>query len=56
LLARPEFEPLQRTLTEWNVALDELQAPIDQYVEEVRRMVEKAATGDNTSPEGGESV
>jgi hypothetical protein len=34
LLARPEFEPLQRTLTEWNVALDELQAKIDELVEE----------------------
>jgi tetratricopeptide (TPR) repeat protein len=40
LLARPEFEPLQRTLTEWNVALDELQAEIDELVEEVRRGVE----------------
>jgi len=40
LLARPEFEPLQRTLTEWNVAVDELQAKIDELVEEVRRGVE----------------
>jgi|GEM_PF-3962175 len=40
LLARPEFEPLQRTLTEWKVGLDELQAKIDQQVEEVRRGVE----------------
>jgi hypothetical protein len=41
LLARPDFEPLQRTLTEWNVALDELQAKIDELVEEVRRGVEE---------------
>jgi len=41
LLARPEFEPLQRTLTEWNVALDALQARIDQIVEEARRGVEE---------------
>jgi len=39
LLARPEFEPLQRTLAEWNVALDGLQAQVDQHVEEVRRQV-----------------
>jgi len=42
LLARPELEPLQRTLTEWKVRLDELQAEIDQRVEEVRRGVEEA--------------
>ncbi len=40
LLARPEFEPLQRTLAEWKVELDELQAKIDELVEEVRRRVE----------------
>ncbi|HEX9944388.1 MAG TPA: CHAT domain-containing protein [Thermoanaerobaculia bacterium] len=45
LLARPEFEPLQRTLTEWDVALDELQAQVDQCVEEVRRGV-----GEGVSP------
>ena len=39
LLALPEFEPLHRTLTEWNVGLDELQAAIDERVEEVRRRV-----------------
>lgn len=39
LLARPEFEPLLRTLTEWNVGLDELQAGIDELVEKVRRWV-----------------
>jgi len=44
LLARPEFEPLQRTLAEWNVALDELQAKIDEVVEEVRRGVEAEET------------
>ncbi|MES1244366.1 MAG: tetratricopeptide repeat protein [Acidobacteriota bacterium] len=33
LLARPEFEPIQRTLTERNVGLDELQARIDEIVE-----------------------
>jgi len=36
LLARPEFEPLQRTLAEWNVAVEELQGKVDQVVEEVR--------------------
>jgi tetratricopeptide (TPR) repeat protein len=41
LLARPDFEPLQQTLAERNVALDELQAQIDQYVEDVRRGVEE---------------
>jgi tetratricopeptide (TPR) repeat protein len=41
LLARPEFEPLQRTLVEWKVGLDELQATIDQRVEQVRRGVEE---------------
>ena len=41
LLARPDFEPLQRTLTERNVALDALQTQVDQYVEEVRRRVEE---------------
>ncbi|HWM92600.1 MAG TPA: CHAT domain-containing protein [Thermoanaerobaculia bacterium] len=57
LLTRPEFEPLQRTLTEWNVPLDALQTQIDQHVEAVRRRVEEeAAAGGNTSPEGGESV
>lgn len=43
LLARPEFEPLQRTLTEWGVGLDELQAEIDEVVEGVRRGVEEGA-------------
>ena len=43
LLARPEFEPLRRTLTEWKVALDELQATINQHVEEVRRWVAEGA-------------
>ena len=41
LLARSEFEPLQRTLTEWGVGLDELQAKIDELVEGVRRGVEE---------------
>ncbi|HEY2294282.1 MAG TPA: CHAT domain-containing protein [Thermoanaerobaculia bacterium] len=49
LLARPEFEPLQRTLTEWNVGLDALQAAIDQVVERVRRGVE----GEDGGPEHG---
>ena len=44
LLARPEFEPLRRTLTEWKVALDELQAAIDQHVEEARRRVAEGAS------------
>ncbi|MEA2559987.1 MAG: hypothetical protein QOH06_1491 [Acidobacteriota bacterium] len=56
LLARPEFEPLHRTLIEWNVVLDDLQAQIDQLVDELRRQVEETAAGGNTSPEGGESV
>jgi tetratricopeptide (TPR) repeat protein len=42
LLACPEFEPLRRTLTEWKVAVEELQAEIDQRVEEVRRRVAEA--------------
>jgi tetratricopeptide (TPR) repeat protein len=42
LLARPEFEPLQRTLTEWDVAPDELQAQIDELVEQVRGRVERS--------------
>ena len=37
LLARPEFEPLQRTLEERNVAVEELQTRMDEVVEEVRR-------------------
>ena len=37
LLARPEFEPLQRTLAEWNVAVEELQARVDEVVKEARR-------------------
>jgi tetratricopeptide (TPR) repeat protein len=41
LLARPEFEPLQRTLTEWNVAPDALQARVDEFVDEVWRRVEE---------------
>jgi hypothetical protein len=49
LLARPEFEPLRRTLTEWKVPLDELQGKIDQQVEEVRREV---AEGDGASAMG----
>ncbi|MFL6290761.1 MAG: AAA family ATPase, partial [Thermoanaerobaculia bacterium] len=56
LLARPEFEPLQRTLTEWQVPIDELQTGIDQIAEAVRRQVEQATASDKTSPEGGESV
>ena len=36
LLARSEFEPLRRTLTEWKVGLDELQVKIDEIVEGVR--------------------
>jgi tetratricopeptide (TPR) repeat protein len=40
LLARSEFEPLRRTLTEWNVGLDELQAAIDEIVERVRSQIE----------------
>jgi hypothetical protein len=43
LLVRPEFEPLQRTLAEWKVAVDELQAKIDELVEEVRQRVEEAS-------------
>jgi hypothetical protein len=41
LLTRPEFDPLQQTLTEWNVGLDELQAMIDELVEEMRRGEER---------------
>jgi tetratricopeptide (TPR) repeat protein len=40
LLARSEFEPLRRTLTGWNVGLDELQAAIDEIVERVRSQIE----------------
>ena len=40
LLARPDFEPLQRTLSEWNVELDALQAAIDEVMERMRRGVE----------------
>jgi hypothetical protein len=43
LLARPGFEPLQRTLTERNVALDALQAQIDQHVEGVWRLEEEGS-------------
>ena len=45
LLARPEFEPLQRTLTERNVGPDELQAGIDEIIEEVRRRVAESPEG-----------
>lgn len=40
LLARSEFEPLRRTLTEWNVGFDGLQAAIDEIVEGVRSQIE----------------
>jgi hypothetical protein len=46
LLAGPDFEPLQRTLAERNVALDALQAQIDQQVEEVRRAVGRGSRSD----------
>ena len=36
LLARPEFEPLQRTLAEWKVAVEEMQVRVDQIVEAER--------------------
>lgn len=44
LLTRPEFEPLQRTLMGRGVALDVLQAEIDQQVEAVRREVGDSST------------
>ena len=50
LLARPEFEPLQRTLAERDLALDKLQAQVNQVVEVARRMVEVAAAGISASP------
>jgi cell division protein ZapA (FtsZ GTPase activity inhibitor) len=41
LLALPEFAALQQFLTRAQVDLDQLQAKIDQLVEQVRRHVEE---------------